>query len=106
MGLEDLGRKQLHDVPPFADHDLGIERQPPGKLGPQVAAANRLPDYECPRRPDTDHVEVLQRRGERRGPEPSVTADVGASDKNNNSHDWSTCSYAMASCRAHSFQRG
>jgi hypothetical protein len=79
---------QPDDVTVPADHDLGFERKPAPELGAKLRPGDPLPDDEGARRADIDRIEVPELRSEHRGAESSVTADVDASQKNDNRHDY------------------
>jgi hypothetical protein len=78
MAREKVVRHQPDDLPPLADHYLGIEGKPACDFSAQLRMADWLPDYKGTRRTDVDRIEVPQLFGERSWSEGSVTSDVEA----------------------------
>jgi hypothetical protein len=78
--------QQAGELPPFADHDFGIEGKPARDFVAESRLGDRPPDHERARRADVDSIEVPQLFGERRRPEGPVTAYVDAPQKNHKCH--------------------
>ena len=89
MAVEEIAGQQIEDLVSVADHNLGVERQPPRDLRSQISAADALPDHQSAGRADVDRVEMLQLRGENLRPELPMTSDVQAAQKNDERHTYS-----------------
>jgi hypothetical protein len=91
MARKTVVGRQPDDVPTLADHDLGIEGQPPCDLDAQLRRADGLPDHEGARGADVDGIQVLQLSSEGRRSKGPVPADVEASQKDDECHGCASC---------------
>lgn len=83
---ERIAGRQRKEVAAFANQDLGDERKPARQLLAKPRARDRPADDERARRADVDRVEMRQLPDERGRPERPVTADVDASQQNDERH--------------------
>jgi hypothetical protein len=78
---------QPEDLAALADHDFRVERESARELCAEPRLRHRPPDHERAGCPDVDDIEVLQFLRERGGPEGPVTADIHASQKDDECHN-------------------
>jgi hypothetical protein len=69
-----------------ADDDFGLEWQSALEFHPKLALANGPANYEGSRRTNVDYVVAFQLLGEHGWPDGPVSADVDASQENNECH--------------------
>jgi hypothetical protein len=98
-------RDELHDVRPLpdavervfldesndltapADHDFGVERQPPGDFGAQPRPGNVAVHDERPRRTHAHDPEAPQLRGQQCWAEPAVATHVDPLEEDGQRHE-------------------
>jgi hypothetical protein len=81
-----MNGSRFEELATSANDDFGLKWQSALELHPKLALANRPANDEGSRRPNVDYVVAFQLLGEHGWPHGPVSANVDASQENNECH--------------------